>query len=259
MSSNQKIVVVTGAASGIGEACSRVLAAKGWRVVLVDIDLAGAQRVAAAVGGPAYSGDVGDAAAMQALAARIESEVGPVYGLVNSAGILAVPLAPESLSLEDWDRVIHIDQRGTYVASLAFAKHMTARRAGAIVNIASIAGLRSFPLHAYAPAKAAVISITECLATEWGRCGVRVNAVSPGFTLTPALQAKIDAGERDAAALAATSALGRLVEPRDCGYAVAFLLSEEASAITGVNLPVDAGWLVRGSWQSYPGIRGDWP
>jgi NAD(P)-dependent dehydrogenase (short-subunit alcohol dehydrogenase family) len=259
MNAQQRIVVVTGAASGIGHACCRVLANKGWAVVLVDIDAVGAKRVADVVNGTAYRGDVGDAADIEATAARIEREVGPVYALVNSAGIIAVPLAPEQLSLQDWDRVIQIDQRGTYLANLAFGKHLTARRAGAIVNIASIAGMRSFPLHAYAPAKAAVISITQCLATEWGRAGVRVNAVSPGFTRTPALQAKIDSGERDAGALAATSALGRLIEPEDCAYAVAFLLSDEASAITGVNLPVDAGWLVRPSWQSYPGIRGDWP
>lgn len=259
MNPSNRIVVVTGAASGIGHACCRVLANKGWRIVLLDIDAAGAKRVAADLGGLAYRGDVGDAADIEAAAERIEREVGPVYGLVNSAGILAAPVAPEKLAQQDWDRVIHIDQRGTYVASLAFGKYMTARRAGAIVNVASIAGMRSFPLHAYAPAKAAVISITECLATEWGRAGVRVNAISPGFTRTPALQAKIDSGERDAAALAQTSALGRLIEPEDCANAVAFLLSDQASAITGVNLPVDAGWLVRGSWQSYPGIRGEWP
>jgi NAD(P)-dependent dehydrogenase (short-subunit alcohol dehydrogenase family) len=259
MNMERRIVVVTGAASGIGHACCRVLANKGWRVVLVDIDALGAKRVADEVNGTAYRGDVGDAADIEAAATRIEREVGPVYGLVNSAGILAVPLAPEALALQDWDKVIQVDQRGTYVASLAFGKHLTARRAGAIVNIASIAGMRSFPLHAYAPAKAAVIAITQCLATEWGRAGVRVNAISPGFTRTPALQAKIDSGERDASALVQTSALSRLIEPEDCAHAVAFLLSDEASAITGVNLPVDAGWLVRASWQSYPGIRGDWP
>lgn len=196
---------------------------------------------------------------MQAEAQRIEREIGPVYGLVNSAGILAVPKAPEELSMEDWDRVIHIDQRGTYLTSLAFGKGMTVRGKGSIVNIASIAGMRSFPLHAYAPAKAAVLSITECLAAEWGRKGVRVNAVSPGFTRTPALQAKFESGERSPAAMESMSALGRLIEPTDIANAVAFLLSNEAEAITGINLPVDAGWLVAQGWKTYPGIRGDWP
>lgn len=253
------IAVVTGGASGIGHACCQVLAKKGWRVVVADIDLSGAQRVAAEVGGIASRLDIGDETATNAEAARIEREIGPVQGLVNSAGIIAVPKAPEDLSMADWDRVTHIDQRGTYVANLAFGNAMTARGRGAIVNIASIAGMRSFPLHAYAPAKAAVISISECLAAEWGRKGVRVNTVSPGFTVTPALQAKFDSGERSPEAMIRHSALGRLIDPTDIANACAFLLSDEAAAITGVNLPVDAGWLSANGWKSYPGIRGDWP
>ena len=115
------------------------------------------------------------------------------------------------------------------------------------------------PFHGYAPTKAAIVSITMNLATEWGSSGVRVNAVSPGFTRSPALQAKIDSGERDVATIEKATALRRLMEPEDSAYAVAFLLSDEASGITGVNLPVEGGWLVMPSWQSYPGIRGDWP
>jgi len=111
------------------------------------------------------------------------------------------------------------------------------------------------PLHAYAPAKAAVIAMTECLAAEWGPAQVRVNAVSPGYTRTPALQNAIDKGERDVSALAGNSALGRLVEPTEIARAVTFLASPDAAAITGVNLPVDCGWLVAGSWHTYGGLR----
>jgi NAD(P)-dependent dehydrogenase (short-subunit alcohol dehydrogenase family) len=254
-----EIVVVTGGASGIGHACCQVLAMKGWRVVVADIDEVGAHRVATEIGGISSRVDVGDEAGLSAEAARIEREVGPVYGLVNSAGIIAVPKSPEELSMHDWDRVTHIDQRGTYVANIAFGAAMTLRGRGAIVNIASVAGMRSFPLHAYAPAKAAVISISECLAAEWGRKGVRVNTVSPGFTVTPALQAKFDSGERSPEAMEQLSALGRLIKPTDIANAAAFLLSEEASAITGINVPVDAGWLCAAGWKTYPGIRGDWP
>jgi len=107
------------------------------------------------------------------------------------------------------------------------------------------------PMHAYAPAKAAVIAITECLAAEWGRSGVRVNAVSPGYTLTPALQAAIDKGQRDVSMLNENSALGRMVSPEEVARAVCFLASEDASAITGANLPVDCGWLVTPSWHTY--------
>jgi len=135
-----------------------------------------------------------------------------------------------------------------------FGQRMAQRRSGAIVNIASIAGMRSMPLHAYAPAKAAVISITESLAAEWGRAGVRVNAVAPGYTRTPALQAAIDRGERDVTNLTLHSALGRMVEPEDIARAVAFLCGVDAAAITGVTLPVDCGWLVATSWLTYGGV-----
>jgi NAD(P)-dependent dehydrogenase (short-subunit alcohol dehydrogenase family) len=97
--------------------------------------------------------------------------------------------------------------------------------------------------------------MTECLAAEWGRSGVRVNAVSPGYTLTPALKAAIDKGERDVSALTDNSALGRMVTPEDVARAVAFLASEDAAAITGINLPVDCGWLVAPSWHTYGGMR----
>jgi NAD(P)-dependent dehydrogenase (short-subunit alcohol dehydrogenase family) len=98
--------------------------------------------------------------------------------------------------------------------------------------------------------------MTECLAAEWGRSGVRVNAVSPGYTRTPALQAAIDRGQRDVTALEDNSALGRMVEPEEIAKAVAFLASGDAAAITGVNLPVDAGWLVATSWHTYKGLPG---
>jgi len=189
------------------------------------------------------------------LARRVETEAGPVVALVNSAGVIQVPLPPEDLPLTVWDDVVRIDQRGTYLACVAFGRRMAARGRGAIVNIASIAGMRSMPLHAYAPAKAAVISMTECLAAEWGRSGVRVNTVSPGYTRTPALQAAIDRGQRDVSSLKENSALGRLVEPDEIARAVAFLVSDESGAITGVNLPVDAGWLVATSWHTYHGLR----
>jgi NAD(P)-dependent dehydrogenase (short-subunit alcohol dehydrogenase family) len=154
-----------------------------------------------------------------------------------------------------YDDVMRVDLRGTYLSCVAFGLPMTARRRGSIVNIASVAGLRSMPLHAYAPAKAAVISTTECLAAEWGPSQVRVNAVCPGYTLTPQLQARIERGERDVSALEQNAAMGRLVDPIEIARAVAFLVSPLASAITGVSLPVDCGWLVAPSWHSYGGLR----
>jgi hypothetical protein len=99
------------------------------------------------------------------------------------------------------------------------------------------------------------IAMTECLAAERGPSQVRVNSVSPGYTRTPALQGAIDKGERDVSNLVNNAALGRLVEPVEIARAVAFLAGPDAAAITGVNLPVDCGWLVAGSWNSYGGLR----
>jgi NAD(P)-dependent dehydrogenase (short-subunit alcohol dehydrogenase family) len=253
--STKRISVVTGGASGIGAACVRELAGKGDLVVVVDRDLAKAQAVAADVGGRAYAADVGDEKGLDACAATTERECGPVDVLVNSAGILQVPARPHDLPMSAWDDVIRVDQRGTYVACVAFARAMIGRKRGSIVNIASIAGMRSMPLHAYAPAKAAVIAITECLAAEWGPSGIRINAVSPGYTLTPALKDAIDRGERDVSSLTANAALRRLVDPIEIARVVAFLASDAASAMTGANVPVDCGWLAGTSWSTYGGLR----
>lgn len=248
------VAVVTGGASGIGAACCRELAARGAQVVLLDREER-AHALAREVNGRAWIVDVADEAAMKRCSESIEAELGPVEILVNSAGVIQVPLPPDEMSMTVWDEVVRVDQRGTYLSSVVFGKRMAARQHGSIVNIASVAGMRSMPLHAYAPAKAAVIAMTESLAAEWGPAGVRVNAVSPGYTRTPALQAAIDKGERDVGTLERNSALGRMVEPVEIARAVAFLSSPDAAAITGVNLPVDCGWLVTGSWHTYGGLR----
>jgi len=249
------VAVVTGGASGIGAACSRELAARGARVVIIGRDAEKARGFAQEIGGLAYACDVAEEGDVERIAATIEAEVGPVAVLVNSAGVLQRPMRPFDLPMQSYDEVMRIDLRGVYLCCRAFGRAMVARRAGAIVNIASIAGMRAVPQHAYAPAKAAVIATTECLAAEWGPAGVRVNAVSPGFTRTPALQAAIDKGERDASLLAKTAALGRMVEPGEVAAAVAFLCSPLASAITGVNLPVECGWLAATTWASHGGLR----
>src|SRR5271156_6386269 len=243
------IAVVTGGAGGIGAACCRELYANGANVVVLDRELNRAEEVAKEIGGRAWRADVGDEQATEACAAAIEAEIGPVEVLVNSAGIIQIPVRPTELTMAAYDDVIRVDLRGTYVASVAFGRRMVRRRRGAIINIASVAGMRSMPLHAYGPATA------ECLAAEWGPAQVRVNAVSPGYTRTPALQAAIDRGERDPSALAGNSALGRLVEPSEIAKVVAFLASPLASAITGANVPVDCGWLVAPSWHTYGGLR----
>ena len=251
-----RIAVVTGAASGIGRATAELLAERGAKVVLVDLDLEAAESVAAEIGGVARKADVSDQAAMRDLAEWVEENVGPVEMVVANAGIIqSKPVPPEELDVATWDAIMAVDLRGAYLTCAEFARFMTRRGRGAIVNVASVAGMRSAPLHAYGPAKAGVIHLTKTLAAEWGRSGVRVNAVSPGYVLTPVLQRAIDEGLRDPTVMEENSALGRMVMPNDIARAIAFLVSDEASAITGINLPVENGWLVTGSWHTYGGLR----
>jgi NAD(P)-dependent dehydrogenase (short-subunit alcohol dehydrogenase family) len=256
--SAQRIAVVTGAASGIGEACARRLHRDGDVVVLADRNLEGARRVASEMGSRAHALfiDLGDEASVQAAAREVSERIGPAQVLVNCAGVLQRTLPPEELSMKEWDIVARIDLRGTYLSCVAFGAPMAERRQGAIVNIASVAGMRSGPLHSYGPAKAGVISLGEGLAAEWGRRGVRVNTVSPGFTQTPALERGVAVGNLDDTHMIASKALGRLVRPEEIAAAVAFLASDQASAITGVNLPVDAGFLVATPWMGFGGLRG---
>jgi NAD(P)-dependent dehydrogenase (short-subunit alcohol dehydrogenase family) len=241
------VVVVTGGLSGIGAAAAAACRAKGWRVVVID---RAARADTAAPSGIALLPepiDVTDEAAIARAADVIEAHHGPVVGLVNAAGILGKMHPPQKLAMADWDRDIKVDLRGTFVPCREIGGRMAARRAGAIVNIASVVGVSPAPVHGYGPAKAAVINLTTTLAAEWGPSGVRVNAVSPGFTETPALQKGMAVGALDPARMAAAAALGRLVRPQEVAAAITWLLSDEASAVTGVNLPVSCG--------SAPGAR----
>lgn len=255
MTLDGRVAVITGGASGIGAATARVLAARGASVVIADINEEAAHAVAGEVGGHACVLDVRDADAIEACADRVEAEVGPTRIVVTCAGLVQAPLAPEDMAVALIDDITAVNQRGTWLTLRAFARHMLPRHAGEMVTIASIVAERSVPLHAYAPGKAAVLNMTQCLAAEWGRDGLRVNTVQPGYTRTPALQAQIDAGNRDVSLLEANSTLGRMVEPEEVGNAIAFLVSDDAAAISGVALPVDAGYFCAGSWHPYGGVR----
>ena len=250
-----RTALITGGASGIGLACAKLLAARGAHIVLADLDLARCREAAEPLGAQALAFDMADRAAVAAAHAQLAAEGIVVDLLVNCAGIVQSPEPPHRLAIEDFRRVVAIDFEGTYHCCAEFGSAMAQRGRGAIVNIASVAGMRSMPLHAYSPAKAAVISLTECLAAEWGRSGVRVNCVSPGYTVTAALQQQIDLGLRDPEKLKHNSALGVLIAPADIARVIAFLLSDDAAVITGANLAADAGWLVAGSWATFGGVR----
>lgn len=255
---SEGVLVVTGGASGIGLACAKAMAAGHEKVALVDINAAGldaaAEQVAASDGeAVTYTGDVSVAAQMADLAARIESEAGPVRTLVTSAGILQNAATILDMDLEEYGRVWDVNYHGTVYTVRAFASAMTERRQGAIITIGSVNSFGALPLPAYCPGKTAILRLTQILAVELGRFGIRVNGVAPTYVLTPALKARIDSGDRDADLIRNAGAVEMFVHPENIADVAAFLCSEKAAAVSGAMMPVDAGWEAATLYRSYAG------
>lgn len=247
--------LITGGASGIGFACAKAMKSIGAHVTIADRSPDGAD-IADELGVGFALLDVGDETAVEALANDLARMSQAPTVLVTSAGVLQRTLPPEELSWKEWDRVTRIHLRGTYACCRSFGARMAQTGQGSIVTISSVSGLRSGPLHAYGPAKAAVAHMSKCLAAEWGRLGVRVNSVAPGFTKTPALDRGLADGTLDEAVMRRETALGRMIAADEIAAAVVFLASPLASAITGAVLPVDAGYMVASDWGVYGGLRG---
>jgi len=261
---NQRISVVTGGASGIGRATAARLAAAGDLVIVADLNEQAGHKVVDAVrrgGGKSEFRrvDVAAEASVDEFARGVERDLGPVAVLVNSAGVLQNVAAIESFSLEEHDKVWAINYRGTYLCCRAFAHRMANRRSGSIVNISSTSAVDAMPLLAYGPSKAAIQNLTAILAVELGPDNVRVNAVMPGYVLTEQMQARIDAGKRDPRSMQNHSALGRMVAPEDVANGIYFLCSDAASCITGIVLPIDAGYLAAVTYLHHPGLGGVHP
>jgi NAD(P)-dependent dehydrogenase (short-subunit alcohol dehydrogenase family) len=223
-----RVAVVTGGASGIGAACCTLLAESGAVVMAADLD--GDPRV-----------DVTDRPALDALAGRVEAEHGGLDVLVNAAGILTQNLSVDELPVDDFRRAYEVNVVGTVNACQAFGALLRKRRGG-VVNVASQAALVSLPQQAaYTAAKGAVAALTRSLAIDWAADGIRVNAVAPGFTMTPMTEAFFE-NEVFTAAATGRIPLGRILRADEIAAAIVFLASPLASAITGVVLPVDGGW-----------------
>lgn len=250
-----KTALVTGGASGIGLAIASQLAAAGACVAINDIDANAAEGAAARVGRGSFAapGDVSDSAAVDSMVAAVRTR-GAIDILVNNAGVAQPLVSIARLTPEDWQRVIDVNLRGAYLVSRAVYGDMKPRKAGVIVNIASITGLVGFPgSHAYGVSKAAIVMLTQTLACEFARHAIRVNAVAPGLVAAPMLDRMSQDGER-LPELVSRVPLGRLGEPEEIGGTVAFLCSDLAAYITGAVLPVDGGWLAFGGAASASAI-----
>ena len=199
---SEGVQVITGGASGIGLASAVAMAGDHAATVLLDQNedaLLDAKASTDLSGHDVHtiSCDVTDAQGQHDIAARIESEIGPVKSIVTSAGILHNKATVLEMDLEEHDRVWSVNYHGTLYTIRAFAPAMTERGHGAIVTLGSINSFAPLPLPAYCPSKTALMRLTEILAVELGRKGVRINGVAPTFVLTPALVARIQSGDRD--------------------------------------------------------------
>jgi NAD(P)-dependent dehydrogenase (short-subunit alcohol dehydrogenase family) len=255
---DKPLAVITGGASGIGEATARRLAGDGYAIALLDMNKERGEAVAreiAASGTSAkyFTCDVGDAGEVERVAAEVERELGPARVLVTSAGLIPNTEGIMDMDLAAHDRMWRVNYHGTIYACRSLAKQMIPRKRGAIVTIGSINSYLPLPLPAYNPGKAAIQRLTQLLAVELGRHGIRVNSVAPTYVMTPPLRAKVESGHRDLGKIMSVHALDRLPEPVDIANAIAFLCSDQASAITGILLPVDAGWLSAVSYKTYAG------
>jgi NAD(P)-dependent dehydrogenase (short-subunit alcohol dehydrogenase family) len=248
-------VVITGAAGGIGVAMTRRLLADGWRVVATDVQQEMLDRAADELGASdkllPLRMDVADRNSVAGAAHRIGESRWKVAGLVNAAALLQDVFAFMNMDQREQRRLWDVNYFGAVTCTQVFGAIMAESGGGAIVNITSINELRPLPLHAYAPSKVALGALTTLTAGELGPAGIRVNAIAPGFTLTPILKHKIATGKRDIKVVADHTALGRLVEPDEIASVTSFLLSDDASAISGASIPVDAGWLTTSHWMNF--------
>lgn len=238
-----KTAIVTGGAQGFGAGIVRKFAAEGARVMVADINGDGAQVLADEVDGIACTVDVGRAASVDAMAEAALKAFGHVDILVNNAGITHLPKPMETVTEDEFDRVLNVNVKSVYLTARALVPHMKARGAGAILNVASTAGLSPRPnLNWYNASKGWMITATKTMAVELAPKGVRVNAICPVAGETPLLKSFMgeDTPEMRAKFLS-TIPLGRFSTPEDMGNAACFLCSDEAAMITGTAMEVDGG------------------
>jgi len=238
-----KTTVVTGGASGFGAGIVRKFLAEGAQVMIADINGEGAARLADELGAFACAVDVSDAASVQGMAQAAERTFGVPDIVVNNAGITHLPQPLEEVTEADFDRVFAVNCKSVYLTARAFVPGMKARGSGAILNLASTAGVSPRPrLNWYNASKGWMNTATRTMAVELAPGGIRVNALNPVAGETPLLASFLgeDTPEMRAKFLS-TIPLGRFSTPEDMGNAACFLCSDEAGMVTGVCMEVDGG------------------
>jgi NAD(P)-dependent dehydrogenase (short-subunit alcohol dehydrogenase family) len=246
-----RVAVVTGAANGIGAATAHTLHQEGAKVALLDIDQTGGKALAEHLDAGRALFVACDVTSEEQIAAAVDTTIAQFQGvdiLVNNAGVNAY-FDAETVTLEQWERFFALDLRACWLCSKHVLPHLRRQQRGVIVNVASIhARLTTRGMFPYAAAKSGIVGLTRSLALDYGGQGIRVVAVSPGWTRTrlveEALAQQPDPQAARAQALA-MHPLGRIAEPDEIAAVVAFAASEDASFITGVAIPVDGGLSAR--------------
>lgn len=244
-----KVALVTGAASGIGAAIARALAADGAKVLVADLDSQGAEDVARAIqasGGTARALEVNvaDAVEVEAMVEAARSTFGGLHLAVNNAGIGGPAAATGEYPLEGWHKVIDVNLNGVFYGMRYQLPAIVASGGGAIVNMASILGSVGFATaSAYVAAKHAVVGLTKVAAIEYAKHGVRINSIGPGFIDTPLLSKHLD--EAALTVIRGMHPVGRLGTSEEVAALTEFLLSDEASFITGSYHLVDGGYVAQ--------------
>src|SRR3954451_21716597 len=248
-SAGRRVAVVTGAARGIGAAVAGRLAADGFAVAVLDLDegsCAGTVDAITSAGGSALAVgvDVSRSDAVKDAVARVVAELGPPVVLVNNAGIIRDNLLFK-MSDDDWDAVLGVHLRGSFLMSREVQQHMTQARWGRIVNLSSTSALGNRGQGNYATAKAGLQGFTKTLAIELGRFGVTANAIAPGFIVTDIRRATAARLGREwepyVAARAAAIPVARAGQPEDIAHTVSFLVTEEAGVVSGQVIYVAGG------------------
>lgn len=246
-----KVALVTGGGSGIGRESALLFGAEGARVWVSDVDEARAsdtaQAICAAGGDAVASGvDVRDEALVVAMVKGCVAHFGSLDCALNNAGVSGPQAALHEVGASDWSRTLAVNLTGVFLCMKHEIPEMQRRGAGAIVNMASGAGLIGTPgLSAYCATKHGVLGLTKTAALENARTGVRVNAVCPGSIDTPMLRAAMDLGDGVADMIRASMPIGRLGEPREIAEAAVWLCSDRASLVTGTSMGVDGGAIAR--------------
>ncbi|WP_249012292.1 3-oxoacyl-ACP reductase FabG [Conexibacter sp. DBS9H8] len=249
MTSTSRIAIVTGAARGIGAAIATRLATDGLAVAVIDLDAASCEATVSgitAAGGRAVAvgADVSDEAAVSAAVAEVADRLGPPTVLVNNAGVIRDNLLFK-MSLSDWETVMGVHLRGSFLMTRAVQAHMTEARFGRVVNLSSTSALGNRGQVNYSAAKAGLQGFTKTLALELGRFGVTANAIAPGFIETEMTAATAERMrvpfEEFKAGAAAQIPVGRVGQPADIAHTASFLVSEGAGFISGQVIYVAGG------------------